>query len=84
MLQTQSQIPVIGIFDLTLSDIVTKLDESNTAHVFDDIYSPESIKDALISLPNSSSPENKAKMFGQFYGLSCSNAAGLKTFLSDI
>lgn len=40
--------------------------------------------DALMTLHASSSPANKAKIFGNFYGVSCSSAANLKAFLSKI
>lgn len=84
----QAPSPVTDEWDdrvnLAISEIVLKLDDSNTAHVMDHLADPKAMMDALTSLHASSSPANKAKIFGNFYAVSCSSSAHLKTFLADI
>lgn len=70
--------------NLALSEIVTKLDDANTSHVFEHVLEPKAMWAALTLLHTSSSPANKAKIFGQFYGLSCPTSGDLKTFLGDV
>lgn len=70
--------------NLAISEIVLELDDSNTAHVLDFIGDPKSMMEALTTLHASSSPANKAKIFGNFYSVSCPSAANLKVFLSEI
>lgn len=70
--------------NLAISEIVLRLDDANTSHVLDHISDPKAMMDALTTLHASSSPANKAKIFGNFYGVSCPSAANLKSFLSEI
>ncbi|EGG05773.1 uncharacterized protein MELLADRAFT_63812 [Melampsora larici-populina 98AG31] len=70
--------------NLALSEIVTKLDDANTSHVFEHVNDPAAMWMALTSLHALSSPANKAKIFGQFYALSCPTSGDLKTFLSEV
>lgn len=70
--------------NLAISEIVLKLDDANTAHVLDFIANPKAMMEALTTLHASSSPADKAKIFGNFYGVSSSPAANLKTFLAEI
>lgn len=70
--------------NLAISEIVLKLDDANTAHVLDYISDPMAMMNALTTLHASSSPANKAKIFGNFYSVSCPSATNLKTFLAEI
>lgn len=55
-----------NLVDLALSEIVTKLNNTNTTYVFEHVSNPQAMWTALIALHDSSLPANKAKIFGKF------------------
>ena len=75
----------------SLQDVKSNTDDDSTlqhrrlGHIGNRLHlRSTAMMDALTTLHASSSPAKKAKIFGNFYGVSCTSSANLKTFLAEI